>query len=243
MASAHRLLTSLAASLALGGSVLAGGAPSAHAQSVEPTQLQRLTSSLPAPIASSLAPYIDPLGRPTRMVADQVNDFAAQPFVPPAVADALRAAVDFYTGRGEPGGPDLPDNAPTFNQFLWPTVSPNCIGPGLHSTASALAVPGPTGIPAPGAAPGQAVFLFTALGTPEAAAEQGGMNVYWINTSTGRTGVTPLGNHGINPTGPATVSGTADTGAGEVLAVVDGSVRTVANSCSFAPTATSFHVR
>ena len=91
--------------------------------------------------------------------------------------------------------------------------------------------------------PGQAAFVFTALGTPPAATDQGLLYAYWINLDTLRTGVTPLVNNGINPLGPATLSGTADTGSGRVLAVVGGSVRTSTNVCAFAPTAASFHVR
>lgn len=187
--------------------------------------------------------YVDDLGRPTDLTVAKVHEFADQPFIPAEVADALRSAADFFAGAGEIGGPPLPDRAPDFAQFLWPTVSLNCMGPGLHSTASALAVPGPVRIPAPGAGAGQAVFVFTALGTPAAATEQGLLNAYWINLNTLRTGVTPLADNGINPAGPATLSAAADTGQGRILAVVGGSVRTTDNTCTFAPTATSFEVR
>lgn len=187
--------------------------------------------------------YIDDLGRPTPYTVRQINAFADQPYVPDQVGNALRTAVQFYAGSGAAGGPPLPADAPPFTQFYWPTVSGNCIGKGLHSTASAIAVPGPTRTPAPGARPGQATFVFTALGTPAAAKQQGMMKAYWINLSNLRTGVTPLGNHGINPTGPSTLSATADTGPGRVLAVIDGSVRTVDRACAFAPTAAMFNVR
>lgn len=193
--------------------------------------------------ASSFNPLLDELGRPTPEVVRQVNSFADKPYVPERVGNALRTAVNFYGGTGELGGPPLPADAPPFTQFYWPTVSSNCIGPGLHSTASAIAVPGPTTTPAPGAGPGQATFVFTALGTPAAAPQQNLMRVYWLNTSNFRTGVTPLGNNGINPTGPATLSATANTGPGNVIAVVDGGVRTLDRVCNFAPTAASFHVR
>lgn len=187
--------------------------------------------------------YIDSLGRPTPLTVAKVNEFADQPFVPTEVADALRNGIAFFAGTGEAGGPPLPADAPNFTQFIWPTISPNCMGPGLNSTASALAVPGPVDTPSPGAGAGQSVFVFTALGTPAAAAEQGLMNAYWINLNTLRTGVTPLQNNGINPTGPTTLSATADTGQGQILAVIDGSVRTAENTCRFAPTAAGFSVR
>lgn len=198
--------------------------------------------TLPAANAQS-SQYVDELGRPTDYTVARVHEFADSPLVPEPAANALRTAVSFYAGTGELGGPPLPDDAPPFTQFLWPTVSSNCIGPGLHSTASAIAVPGPTRTPAPGATPGQTTFVFTALGTPAAAEEQGLMQVYWINLRTLASGVTSLDNNLINPSGPATLSGTANTGHGQVLAVVNGGVRTTDNVCNFAPTVATFSVR
>lgn len=226
--------------------------PAARAARAAATVAVVAAAALPAPApaataapASSLSShrYLDELGRPTPYTQAKVNEFADQPYVPQDVANALRSAVSFFGGTGDLGGPPLPADAPPFTQFYWPTVSSNCIGKGLHSTASALVVPGPATSPAPGAGPGQATFVFTALGTPAAARDQGELKVYWINLNTFRTGVTPLGNNGINPAGPATLSGTASTGPGRVLAVVDGQVRTTANVCAFAPTAASFSVR
>lgn len=210
-----KLLTRAAAAAVVALSMLA---PAAHA----------------APASSSL---VDELGRPTPAVQRAVSDFANQPWMPPQVRDALLAAVGFASGRGELGGPDLPQNAPAFRQGYWPTVSRNCMGQGLHSTGSLIAVPGPARIPVPAPKAGQATFVFTALGTGPAAKQQGGMNVYWINLANFRTGVTPLDNHGINPTGPATVSGVASTGRGPVLAAVSGAVKTGGKTCGFAPTA------
>lgn len=226
--------------------------PAARAARAAATVAVVAAAALPAPApaataapASSLSShrYLDELGRPTPYTQAKVNEFADQPYVPQDVANALRSAVSFFGGTGDLGGPPLPADAPPFTQFYWPTVSSNCIGKGLHSTASALVVPGPATSPAPGAGPGQATFVFTALGTPAAARDQGELKVYWINLNTFRTGVTPLGNNGINPAGPATLSGTASTGPGRVLAVVDGRVRTATNVCAFAPTAASFSVR
>ena len=222
-ASASTVLTALSASLLVGASVFA---PAASAQA-----------------SSASFGLLDELGRPTPQVVQRVHDFADKPFVPDQVANALRTAITFYAGGGELGGPPLPEDAPPFTQFYWPTVSSHCIGPGLHSTASALVVPGPATTPAPGASPGEAIFVFTALGTPAAAPDQGLMKVYWINLNNFRTGVTPLDNNLINPSGPATLSATAKTGSGRVLAVVDGGVRTQDKVCNFAPTAASFSVR
>ncbi len=216
------LVRSVAAALCAAGLVVAGG-----------------VTDQPA----SAQPFLDPLGRPTPETVARVNAFADQPYVPVEVGNTLRTAVQFFAGTGEPGGPALPADAPQFTQFYWPTVSGNCIGQGLHSTASAIAVPGPAASPAPGAGPGQTTFVFTALGTPAAAQEQGQLQVYWVNLTSLRTGVTPLGNYGINPAGPATLSATADTGSGQVLAVAHGSVRTIDNVCPFAPTAAFIDVR
>lgn len=221
-----------AAALALAASL--APVTAAHAApSAGPITVGSTTSSNP----------LDALGRPSDETIARVEAFASQPFVPEPAANALRTALAFFAGQGELGGPPLPENGPAFTQFAWPTVSSNCIGPRMHSTASAIAVPGPTPTPQPGARAGEAVFVFTALGTPPAAKQQGGLNAYWINLDTMRTGVTPLGNHGINPTGPTTLSGTAATGSGRVLAVIDGAARTAEKTCTFAPTAASFHVR
>lgn len=196
-----------------------------------------------APVSSLSSQLVDDLGRPTPQVQRAVSDFANQPWMPPQARDALLAAVGFASGRGDLGGPDLPQNAPAFRQGYWPTVSRNCMGQGLHSTGSLIAVPGPARIPVPAPKAGQATFVFTALGTEPAAQQQGEMNVYWINLANFRTGVTPLNNHGINPTGPATVSGVASTGPGPVLAAVSGAVKAGGKTCGFAPTALTVAVK
>lgn len=207
--------------------------------------LSPVASATASAAESSMASkYIDGLGRPTDHTVGIVNDFADEPWVPKDVENMLRAAVAFYSGQGDQtGGPELPENAPNFTQFYWPTVSSNCMGPGMHSTASALAIPGPQDDVAPKAKAGQTTFVFTALGTGAAAQRQGGMDVYWLNLDELRYGVTPLDNNGINKTGPATLSGVANTGKGNVIAVANGSVRTDKNNCSFAPTAALVNVR
>ena len=134
-------------------------------------------------------------------------------------------------------------NNPNFRQFYWPTVSAHCIGGTSDAMGSAIAVPGPTEMPAPGAKPGETVFLFTALGTPPAAREQGGMNVQWFNLDNLRSGITPLNNNGINQDGPTTLSGTAQTGKGTVIALLSGGVNTQESHCKFAPTAAFLEVK
>jgi hypothetical protein len=192
---------------------------------------------------TSVQSPLDELGRPTPQTQAQVRDFADQPWVPADMRNAILSALAFTSGVNGDGGPELPEDAPAFTQFYWPTVSGSCIGGELDAVGSAIAVPGPAAIPAPGAAAGQTAFVFTALGTAPAVQEQGGMNVTWFNLNTLRQGVTPLGNHGINPDGPATLSGTADTGHGTVVAVVSGDVRTEDATCNFVPTAAIIDAR
>lgn len=202
----------------------------------------------PAQAASALSAgssLVDHLGRPTPQVQRAVKDFANRPGVPPQVRDALLSALAFFVGdaSGNGGGPGLPEGGPAFRQGFWPTVSRNCMGPGMNSTGSLIAVPGPARIPVPAPKAGQATFVFTALGTKPASPQQGAMNVHWINLANLRTGVTPLLNKGINKTGPATLSNVADTGSGPVLAVVSGAVKTDGRSCGFPPTALSVTVK
>lgn len=198
----------------------------------------------PTARSASSSAIVDPIGRPTPQVQQAVKDFANRPGVPAQVRDALLSGLAFLAGTGDTsGGPALPVNGPDFRQGFWPTVSPNCMGPGMNSTGSLIAVPGPAQIPVPAPKTGQATFVFTALGTEPASPAQGAMRVHWINLSDFRTGVTPLYNNGINKTGPATLSNVADTGAGPVLAVVSGAVNTGGRSCGFAPTALSVTVK
>ena len=228
--SARRTIVSAALSAALAAGAFAVPAPAQAAPVFSPAALSAGSS------------IVDPLGRPTPEVQRAVKDFANRPGVPPQVRDALLSGLAFFAGGGD-GGPGLPQGGPGFRQGFWPTVSPNCMGPGMNSTGSLIAVPGPARIPVPAPKAGQATFVFTALGTKPASPQQGAMNVHWINLANLRTGVTPLENKGINKTGPATLSNVADTGSGPVLAVVSGAVKTDGRSCGFAPTALSVTVK
>ena len=221
---------------AVGATAAPAPAQAAPAPAAAPTSL--------AALAGGSSNVVDSLGRPTPQVQRAVTDFANRPGTPPQVRDALLAGLAFLTGSGGGNaGPGLPESGPAFRQGLWPTISPNCMGPGMNSTGSLIAVPGPARIPVPAPKAGQATFVFTALGTKPASPQQGAMNVHWVNLATLRTGVTPLRNNGINPTGPATLSNVADTGSGPVLAVVSGAVKTDGRSCGFAPTALSVTVK
>ena len=188
---------------------------------------------------------LDGLGRPTPETQARIHAFVDQPFVPQDLRNAVLSALAFSTGEGSTGegGTQLVDGGPGFTQFYWPTVSANCIGGQHDAMGSAIAVPGPTDIPAPGAGPGEMVFLFTALGTQTAAPSQGAMKVQWLNIDNFAFGETPLTNHGINPDGPTTVSGRAQTGTGTVVAVLSGAVNTAESHCTFAPTAAIIEAR
>lgn len=186
---------------------------------------------------------LDELGRPTPATQARIMAFANQPWLPKEARDAILSAVAFYGGGGEAGGPGLVDGGPGFTQFYWPTVSGKCIGGQGDSVGSGIAVPGPTKIPSPGAGAGETVFLFTALGTSPAAERQGGLQVQWFNIDTFTSGITPLVNNGINTDGPTTVSGTAKTGKGTVIALMSGTVNTQTQSCQFLPTAAIIEVK
>ena len=196
----------------------------------------------PLPDLSSHNP-LDELGRPTPRTQQEIRTLAEQPWVPADVRNILLSALAFAAGDNGEGGPPLPEDGPTFTQFYWPTVSGSCIGGELDAVGTAIAVPGPAEIPAPGAADGQTAFVFTALGTAPAAADQGGMHVNWVNINTLRHGAVALDNHGINPDGPTTLSGTADTGDGTIVAMVSGRANTTDGPCDFIPTAAIIDAR
>ncbi|WP_363316429.1 hypothetical protein [Corynebacterium sp.] len=190
---------------------------------------------------------IDNLGRPSPELLRQIEDFANNPDVPENVSGILKRVVGFFRGDGEPGV-GIPENGPGFTQFGWPTLAQNCIGGTSNAVGMAMGVPGPAELPLPGVPRGHVSFVFTALGTgPVAEHQKTGMRVHWVNINNGRIGQTELGYGGINPEGPATVNGLADTGPGHVLALLEGGVTTdeegAQGNCTFLPTAGIFNVR
>lgn len=192
---------------------------------------------------SSDIPGIDALGRPDQAVLNAARDFANRPEVPNELRQPILAAVDFYEGKGG-GGVPLPQDGPGFYQFAMPTVAPGCIGGNLTATGTAIAVPGPANIPAPGVAPGDTGFVFTGLGTSKVADPNAAETaVDWFNISNGAHGTTQLGFHGINPDGPATVSGTAPTGAGVIVGMMRPVVTTTEATCTFTPTVGIWQVK
>lgn len=234
---ARRTATRGTAAVAAVASVLVSSFVPAQAQAPD-------MATLSAYAAGGSSSPLDSLGRPTPETAAKVRAFANQPFVPADARNAMLSALAFSAGEGASGGPALVEGqGPNFTQFYWPTVSGRCIGGTLDSVGSGIAIPGPTTIPAPGAGEGETVFLFTALGTAAAAPDQGEMRVQWFNLDTHAFGNTPLFNNGINPEGPATVSGRAKTGKGTVVAVMAGTVKSVESNCNFVPIAAIIEVR
>ncbi|KAF0842465.1 hypothetical protein [Nocardia caishijiensis] len=159
--------------------------------------------------------------------------------------------------------------------FLYPTVAANCSGDGLGLVpAVAGAVPGPwptNTLPIPGldltaVKSGQTLFTFLPYGlAPDTAAtETSGMQVAWLNISTGRGGLASMGTIAdivramVPPEVPAELRPLAenvirdflrtaipvggvravpvDTGKGTVLAAVFGTTDNAGRSCFFFPT-------
>ncbi|MGB3354937.1 MAG: hypothetical protein WBB00_19475, partial [Mycobacterium sp.] len=142
-------------------------------------------------------------------------------------------------GGPTPGGaPDFGPDAPVTQDFLYPSISNGCLADGGNVLATAISVAGPAKIPAPGPAPGQTAYVFTAIGTPAPAAEQKlPLNVTWVNLSTGKSGsatLTPRPD--INPAGPTTLTAIADTGSGSIMSTIFGQVTTTEKQCQFMPT-------
>jgi len=144
----------------------------------------------------------------------------------PAATPAPAAAPSF--------GPD----APTTQDFLYPSISNGCLKDGGNVLATAISVAGPAKIPAPGPAAGQTAYVFTAIGTPGPAADQKlPLNVTWVNLTTGKSGSATLKPRSdINPDGPTTLTAIADTGTGSNISTIFGQVSTTEKQCQFMPT-------
>lgn len=174
-----------------------------------------------------------------------LSQLLSQPGVPEEMAIGAERIVSFISAPEPtvPGGVAIPDDGPPISQFLYPTVGVDCLGPGQHSIATALAVAGPQPLPLPGPKRREAAFVFTALGTGGAAGEKphDPLTVSWLNLDTNRAGSAELdGSAGINPDGPATLTAIERTGQGRVIATVHGAINHGApgatRTCGFAPT-------
>ncbi|MDO5076476.1 hypothetical protein [Corynebacterium sp.] len=200
-------------------------------------------SSPPAASADPLAVPLsfDHLGRPSEGTLDHLRGLSDAPWLPAPARETLDAAITFFEGSSG-GGVALPEDAPKFSQFLWPTTADRCIAGEHRATGTMIAVPGPADLPMPGVPEQQSAFVFTALGTGPADPDHGGMTVHWLNVHNLRFGSTHLTAQGINAEGPATVSGIANTGRGTVVAIAIGGVSTEGHVCNFIPTAGMFTV-
>ncbi|REQ24695.1 hypothetical protein DSJ31_18500, partial [Mycobacterium tuberculosis] len=128
--------------------------------------------------------------------------------------------------------------APPTQDFMYPSIGPNCVADGSNSIATALSVAGPAKIPLPGPGPGQTAYVFTAVGTPGPADVQRlPLNVTWVNLTTGKSGSATLRPRSdINPDGPTTLTVIADTGSGSIMSTIFGQVTTKDRQCQFMPT-------
>ena len=160
---------------------------------------------------------------------------APAPEAVPAPGPAPDGALPAAEAAANPQfGPD----APTTQDFLYPSISNGCLKDGGNVLATAISVAGPAKIPAPGPASGQTAYVFTAIGTPGPAAEQKlPLNVTWVNLTTGKSGSATLKPRSdINPEGPTTLSVIADTGSGSIMSTIFGQVTTTEKQCQFMPT-------
>jgi hypothetical protein len=215
-----------------------GAVPGAVAhlpQGVDPTHAvgpvpEAAPMAVPAPEAEAApmaeaapAPEVAPAPAPAAVPAP---DPGAAPAPDPGAAPAPAAAPAF--------GPD----APPTQDFMYPSISNNCLKDGGNVLATAISVAGPAKIPAPGPAAGQTAYVFTAVGTPAPAAEQRlPLNVTWVNLSTGKSGSATLKPRpDINPDGPTTLTAIVDTGSGSIISTIFGQVTTTEMQCQFMPT-------
>ncbi|NLE81220.1 MAG: hypothetical protein GX610_16885 [Rhodococcus sp.] len=220
----------------------------------EGVPVEMLASFAPAIIGAAIGPAdiageLSNVAGPQDQLLAQARILLETPGIPPEIKSTLERVITFLDGSGG-GGPEIPEeNAPVIAQFLYPTIGKNCIGEGADSVGTAFAVPGPAELPPPGPKPGEAAFVFTALGTGPVAAEQATpMTVTWMNLDNGKRATQDLTAAAkINPDGPATMSAIAQTGPGRVVAVISGGLSTEAEgaapiSCNFLPTVGMFHV-
>ncbi|GAA2536890.1 Rv1157c family protein [Mycolicibacterium diernhoferi] len=157
---------------------------------------------------------------------------------PPPPAEPLAAPAPGPAPAPAGATPSFGPDAPTTQDFMYPSISNGCLADGGNVLATAISVAGPATIPAPGPAAGQTAYVFTAIGTPGPAAEQKlPLNVTWVNLSTGKSGTATLKPQAnINPEGPTTLTAIAETGSGSIMSTIFGQVTTTEKQCQFMPT-------
>ncbi|OMC35035.1 hypothetical protein A5740_08575 [Mycobacterium sp. GA-1841] len=196
--------------------------------------------ALPAP-----APAPAPEAAPAPAPAPEAAPAPAPEAAPAPAPGAVPAAVTIPAPAPAPapdaapaGAPDFGPNAPTTQDFMYPSISNGCLKDGGNVLATAISVAGPATIPLPGPKAGQTAYVFTAIGTPGPAAEQKlPLNATWVNLTTGKSGsVTLQPRSDINPEGPTTLTAIADTGSGSIMSTIFGQVTTTEKQCQFMPT-------
>jgi hypothetical protein len=241
--------TLMAAAAAFTGNSAAPGDSKSVASAVNSFVAQPAAAHVPAPGAAPGADAHLPAGvDPAHAVGpapDALPAPAAQAAAAPDAAPAPEAApAPAPAPDGTPPAPDAAANpqfgpdAPTTQDFLYPSISNGCLKDGGNVLATAISVAGPAKIPAPGPGPGQTAYVFTAIGTPGPAAEQKlPLNVTWVNLTTGKSGSATLKPRSdINPQGPTTLTVIADTGSGSIMSTIFGQVTTTEKQCQFMPT-------
>ena len=175
--------------------------------------------------------------------APEAVPLAAPAPAPEGAAAPAPEALPAPDGAPVPGPDGAPvpafgPDAPTTQDFMYPSISNGCLKDGGNVLATAISVAGPAAIPKPGPAAGQTAYVFTAMGTPGPAAEQKlPLNVTWVNLTTGESGTATLKPHAdINPAGPTTLTAIADTGSGSIMSTIFGQVTTTEKQCQFMPT-------
>jgi len=212
---------------------LPAGVDPAHAVGPAP---EALPTAAPEAATPAAAPAPEAAPAPAPEAAPAPLPEAAAPAPAP---EAAAPAPDGTAPAPQPAAnPQFGPDAPTTQDFLYPSISNGCLKDGGNVLATAISVAGPANIPSPGPGPGQTAYVFTAIGTPGPAAEQKlPLNVTWVNLSTGKSGSATLKPRpDINPDGPTTLSAIVDTGSGSILSTIFGQVTTTEKQCQFMPT-------
>jgi hypothetical protein len=197
-----------------------------------------LAAVAPAPEAAP-APAPEAAVAPAPAPAPDAAPAPAPDAAPAAAPDAAPVAAVVPGPDGAPApAPAFGPDAPTTQDFMYPSISNGCLSDGGNVLATAISVAGPATIPKPGPGAGQTAYVFTAMGTPGPAAVQKlPLNVTWVNLTTGKSGTATLKPQAdINPAGPTTLTVIADTGSGSVMSTIFGQVTTTEKQCQFMPT-------
>jgi hypothetical protein len=202
------------------------------------TAVNQFVAHVPAPGAVPGAEAHLPMGVDPAHAVGPVPEAAPMAAPAPEAAPAPAPSPDSAAAPAPAAAPAFGSDAPTTQDFLYPSISNGCLKDGGNVLATAISVAGPATIPTPGPAAGQTAYVFTAIGTPAPAAEQKlPLNVTWVNLTTGKSGSATLKPRpDINPDGPTTLTAIADTGSGSIISTIFGQVTTTEKQCQFMPT-------